>query len=214
MGEWTTTLVRRLRPPRAIVPVPAFGHVPAPPSERGHWLLAGAIAALGVAVLVAVLTGLVGRSAQRSRSRRRRCWSPPPRRPPPSAPRAAACAATPAAGARGRSSRSRPAQQSADAARLEDPLQTRISRRWMEGFYPIYAVAQTHVRRQLAADRLDPRAGVGVLDRPLHLPGPELRRLLRRADAVQRHQRERGTGSDRRGIWSATPTSTDAPGGV
>ncbi len=67
MGERTTSTarVRRLRflPGGRPVPAPAFEHVPAPPSERGHWLLAGTIAALGVAVLVAVLTGLVGRSA-------------------------------------------------------------------------------------------------------------------------------------------------------
>ena len=32
-------------------------------------------------------------------------------------------------------------------------------------------------------------SGVGLLDRARHLHGPQLRRLLRRADAVQRHQR-------------------------
>ncbi len=46
-----------------------------------------------------------------------------------------------------------------------------------------------HLRRQLAAARLDPHAGDGVLDRAEHLPRVELRPLLRRADAVQRHQR-------------------------
>ena len=60
-----TTLARRLRSLLGDrpVPVPAFEHVPTPPSERGHWLLAGTIAALGVAVLVAVLTGLVGHAS-------------------------------------------------------------------------------------------------------------------------------------------------------
>ena len=37
-------------------------HLPAPPSERGPWLLAIALGALGVGVLVAVLTGMVGRT--------------------------------------------------------------------------------------------------------------------------------------------------------
>src|SRR6202040_1670966 len=34
------------------------------------------------------------------------------------------------------------AQQSLDAARFVDQTETQISTRWMEGFYPIYAVAQ------------------------------------------------------------------------
>src|SRR5205807_10323568 len=42
------------------------------------------------------------------------------------------------------------------------------------------------VRRQLAADRLDPPPGVSLLDGARHLPRTELRALLRRTDAVQR----------------------------
>src|SRR5271169_1487253 len=38
-------------------------HLPTPPSERGEWLLALALGGLGLAVLVAVLTGLVGRTS-------------------------------------------------------------------------------------------------------------------------------------------------------
>ncbi len=38
-------------------------HVPQPPSERGHWLLAGSVAVLGVVALVAALTGVVGSSS-------------------------------------------------------------------------------------------------------------------------------------------------------
>jgi hypothetical protein len=34
------------------------------------------------------------------------------------------------------------AQQQLDASRLLDPTQTHIARRWLEGFYPIYATAQ------------------------------------------------------------------------
>jgi hypothetical protein len=136
MGEKTTTLVRRLRVFAGDRPVPAFEHVPSPPSERGHWLLAGTIAALGVAVLVAVLTGLVGRSAS-----------------PPIAPPAVLVAATtpaPTAGSAGVPASSAPAAviarppvQTQSLTRLESPLQTRVSARWMEGFYPIYSVAQT-----------------------------------------------------------------------
>src|ERR1035437_6275096 len=42
--------------------VPPDSHVPVPPSERRAWLLACAVGVLGVAVLVAVLTGSVGES--------------------------------------------------------------------------------------------------------------------------------------------------------
>ncbi len=71
-----------------------------------------------------------------------------------------------------------------------------------------------HVRRQLAAAGLDPQAGERVLDRAEHLPRAELRPLLRRADAVQRHQRGAGggagggRGSHLLGIWSRTRTPT------
>jgi hypothetical protein len=137
IGERTTTLARRLRFSAGEQPVPAFEHVPAPPSERGHWLLAGGMAALGVAVLVAVLTGLVGRSTNA----------------PTAAPPVLVVAATPApatSGSAGASAASAPAAIVAQPpaatqslARLESPLQTRVSARWMEGFYPIYSIAQT-----------------------------------------------------------------------
>src|SRR5947209_15242835 len=38
------------------------GHVPSPPSERRAWMLACGLAVLGAGVLVALLTGAVGRS--------------------------------------------------------------------------------------------------------------------------------------------------------
>jgi hypothetical protein len=143
MGEWMTPRARRLRFPAGERSVPAFEHVPTPPSERGHWLLAGTIATLGVAVLVAVLTGLVGRSA----------------RAPIAPPTVLVAAATPAPATSGSASASvpsasapspsaaivarPPAQQALSPARLESPLQLRVSARWLEGFYPIYAVAQS-----------------------------------------------------------------------
>jgi hypothetical protein len=136
MGERTTTLVRRLRFSAGQRPVRAFEHVPAPPSERGHWLLAGGIAALGIVVLLAVLTGLVGRSTS------------PPIAPP--AVLVTTTTPTPTAGSAGVSASSAPAASVAQSSvqtqsltRLESPLQTRVSARWMEGFYPIYSVAQT-----------------------------------------------------------------------
>jgi len=124
---------------------PAEANVPSPQPERGVWLLAIALGALGVAVLVAVLTGVVGRTSTAVPAA-----APPPvlvatATPLPSADR-------PASGARRRGRRHAGAaivaqpssvQQSIEARRLVDQAETRISRRWMEGFYPIYAAAQS-----------------------------------------------------------------------
>ncbi len=130
-------------------------HIPTPPSERQAWFLACAIAVLGVAVLTAVLTGVVGQT------------SPAPRQAPPAVlvaaatpvPSASASASVLAgagrkAGSSARAARApghahaaivaRPssAQQGLDARRFVDQTETHISNRWMEGFYPIYSVAQ------------------------------------------------------------------------
>jgi hypothetical protein len=124
---------------------PTDGHVPSPPSERGGWLAALVLAAVGVAVLVGALVGVGGGSG-----------AAPPRTAPPAVP---AAAVTPALGVaqsasilsgrrghlRGSAAiiaRPTSAQQRAEATRLVDQTQTHISTRWMEGFYPIYAVAQ------------------------------------------------------------------------
>jgi hypothetical protein len=137
------------------------GHVPSPPSERGAWLLALVLCALGVGVLVAVLTGAVGRTV-------RTATVPLP---PtvivaqvadvPVAPgRLAGEAATAREGDAalrnyprgGRAERrvkraphaaiiARPTQ--AVEERGIDATETHISRVWMEGFYPIYATAQS-----------------------------------------------------------------------
>ena len=58
-------------------------------------------------------------------------------------------------------------------------------------FLPLYREARARLRRQLAADRLHPPPGDGVLDRATHVPRAQRLRLLRRADAVQRHERAR-----------------------
>jgi hypothetical protein len=127
-------------------------HLPAPPSELRAWLLAGSIGALGLAVLVAVLTGLIGRAAP----------APPPLVPivastPVAGPSAAASAlaavSRPGAAKRagvhtaGRSASAlvpRPTsrQQRLDAGRFQAATRAHIARRWLEGFYPIYSAAQ------------------------------------------------------------------------
>jgi hypothetical protein len=122
-------------------PVPAFENVPCPPSERGHWLFASVMAALGATLLAAVLTGVIGRAQS----------SPAP--PPPvlvaavtPAPSQGSASATTKAAAANKPgaliAKPSAAQQSQSLERLEDPLQTYVSTRWMEGFYPIYSVAQ------------------------------------------------------------------------
>jgi hypothetical protein len=134
------------------VPQP-FAAPPSPPSERGAWLLACVIAAIGVAVLVAALSGASGRTSA--------TVAPPPvlvaaATPAPasaatsagatSADRAVTAAGLAAAGAHARAAivaRPSLAQQRIDARDFVDATQTHISRRWMEGFYPIYATAQS-----------------------------------------------------------------------
>jgi len=114
-----------------------FADPPAPASERRAWLLACAIAVLGLAVLGAALSGAIGSGSS--------AGAPP-------ALLIAAATPTPAApGLRAPSvqaparilARPTAAQQSADAARFAAAPQTRIARGWMEGFYPIYATAQS-----------------------------------------------------------------------
>ncbi len=142
-------------------------HLPTPPSERGPWLVALALAALGVGVLVAVLTGMVGRTTSAVPAA-----APPPvlvvaTTPTPGAAASASVLAGAAAGqgtsAGSRASSSRAArdaqhsrrsraaivaaasraEQAAESTRLVDQTETEISQRWMEGFYPIYATAQS-----------------------------------------------------------------------
>jgi hypothetical protein len=114
-----------------------------------------ALGALGVAVLVAVLSGVVGRT--RGAAPR----AAPPAvivaavTPAPSVARSAGGAsadgvgvARAGGGAHGTSraaivARPSSAQQTAESTRLVDETETEISPRWMEGFYPIYATAQS-----------------------------------------------------------------------
>ncbi len=115
---------------------PPEPELPAPPSERRAWFLACSIGALGLAVLVAVLAGAVGRTTS---------VAPPP---------VVLIAATPSSSqphlpAGASSGAARPTavepsleQQSLDARRFVDGTQSHIATGWMEGFYPIYATAQ------------------------------------------------------------------------
>jgi len=117
-------------------------HVPAPPSERGSWLLAGAVASVGAAVLVAVLTGLIGHTSAAPST------APPlvsvvAATPAPAPASTGASAAAPANAHPAIVARPSPAQQTQALARLEEPLQTHVSTHWMEGFYPIYSAAQS-----------------------------------------------------------------------
>jgi hypothetical protein len=136
--------------------VPPDSHVPIPPSERRAWLLACAVGVLGVVVLVAVLTGSVGER------RSARTVAPPTvlltaATPTPGVTSAASVLAgaqsqsqahVPAAPVHGRSrtpivARPNGVQQRVDASRFVASTQTHIFTRWMEGFYPIYGVAQS-----------------------------------------------------------------------
>jgi hypothetical protein len=115
--------------------------LPAQPSERRAWLIACATCALGAAVLAAVLAGVVGGGGT---------LAPPPvpavaATPGPAAAAPASVTAQDArrAGAAAIVTSPSGAQQRLDAGRLTGATEVRISRRWMEGFYPIYATAQS-----------------------------------------------------------------------
>jgi hypothetical protein len=102
-------------------------------------VLACTIGALGLAVLVLVLTGVVGSA---------RVIAPPPVPAAAATPLAVAGTQASTAGAAARThaaivARPSSAQQRLEARSVLDATQTHISRAWMEGFYPIYAVAQS-----------------------------------------------------------------------
>lgn len=115
------------------------------------WLTAIALAAVGVVALVVALTFGAGRSAPA------RPAAAPPAVPvvavtpaPSAAQSASVLAHTTKASRRGYGRRHAativaqpsPVQQQLDARRFVDQTETHIATRWMEGFYPIYAVAQ------------------------------------------------------------------------
>jgi hypothetical protein len=139
----------------APAPPTQFATPPSPPSERGAWVLACALGLLGVVVLVSVLTGLLGGDSAAA--------------PPPTlvarvaTPRAGAGSAhgSPAGGGEGAQASASGApglvratgaralvqspsleEQELDARRFTSATHTHIARSWVEGFYPIYAIAQ------------------------------------------------------------------------
>jgi hypothetical protein len=115
-----------------------FARPPAPPSERGVWLLAGGLVLVGVTVLALVLSGALGHSAHaRPPQIVLAAATPAPapagaRAPLASAPTGAAFVDAPSV-----------SQQALDAHRFAAATRVHIPRRWMEGFYPIYATAQS-----------------------------------------------------------------------
>jgi hypothetical protein len=129
-----------------VVSVGPFAAPPSPPSERGAWLLACTVGVIGLAVLLAALSGVFGRTSG--------SLAPPPVLVAAATPAASTATTSTGAGSAGTarpgagSARAaivaRPSltQQRADAREFVDATQTHISRHWMEGFYPIYATAQ------------------------------------------------------------------------
>jgi hypothetical protein len=131
---------------RAYAPERNEASLPSPPSERRAWIIAGALGALGMGVLLVVVFGELWRSPVPASS-----VAPPPLPVVESTPSSLAADAV-ARRARSRSlakrsqaaivARPSHAQQRLDAARFELATQVHVPARWMEGFYPIYAVAQ------------------------------------------------------------------------
>jgi hypothetical protein len=112
-------------------------NVPEPESERGAWIAAITLGMIGVAVLVLVLTGVVGSVSNAA--------APPPvvtiTPTPLPAPTQSVAEVKPKVA---HAIVGDPSQTQAhrDLALYEDPTSTHISERWMQGFYPIYAAAQ------------------------------------------------------------------------
>jgi len=103
-------------------------------SERRAWALAIAIATVGLALLIAALSGAIGAAPKVLEPPAITVAArigPPARGEGASASRAARIVARPS-----------PRQQQLEARALYGAPQTHIYRSWMEGFYPIYATAQ------------------------------------------------------------------------
>jgi hypothetical protein len=125
--------------------------MPSPPSERGSWMLACTIAAVGVAVLVAVLAGAVGRTSAVAPPRILFAAATPTPAPAAalgqpqgaaSAGGAAAAQPSPRAAAVAPSSSAAAVRARSSAPSAPGAPRSPIAARWMEGFYPIYATAQ------------------------------------------------------------------------
>jgi hypothetical protein len=125
--------------------------VPTPPREHGAWLLAGALALLGAAVLVLALL-LGGHSGSPTRAAAPPAVPVVATTPTPSPAASASVLAHTTAAQRRRHAKHSPgsaivarpssSQQRLDATRFVGQTQTHVPAHWMEGFYPIYATAQ------------------------------------------------------------------------
>jgi hypothetical protein len=127
----------------AVSPAPArrgteHPHVPLPPRERGGWIVAITLALIGALALAAALSGVLSSSgASRAGA------SPPPIPLPGPLVPSGALSAERAPGTTGAIvGQPSAAQQSTDASRFEVASNAYVAARWMEGFYPVYAVAQ------------------------------------------------------------------------
>jgi hypothetical protein len=127
-------------------------HLPRPPSELRAWLLACTIGALGLTVLLAVLTGVVGRTPQATPPPPVLIATPTPLPGPSAAASALAAVRRPVLkGAGVGSSRAAGAGSSAPASNEQQGFageslatsQAQLAGSWLEGFYPIYATAQS-----------------------------------------------------------------------
>jgi hypothetical protein len=129
-------------------------NLPAPPSERGRWALAAAVALLGAGTLIAVLSGAVGAhriplpalparvavpapaSSTLDPATGRRAYASEASA---SASKAAIVAAAPTA--RGHAAAHRRVRDVIEPG-FEDGLAMPVRTSWIEGFYPIYEAAQ------------------------------------------------------------------------
>ncbi len=153
--------------------------MPARSDDRRAMALAGACVVLGALVLAAAILSL--RSAPR----------PPRRSRPPPLPGAAALPAAPGRPVRREERReAREAGLTAAGWAASSPA-TAGARPEAVGreLLPPVRARPGRLRRDVAAARVGPPPGDRLLHLPRHVPRPELRPLLRRPDAVQRHQR-------------------------
>ncbi|HEV2982135.1 MAG TPA: hypothetical protein VGX51_11935 [Solirubrobacteraceae bacterium] len=127
----------------AVSPAPPRGrahhaHVPLPPREHGGWIVALALALIGALALGGALGGVFS-SAGASRAG---ATAPPIPLPGPLVPSGALSAQRAPAAAGAIVGQPSAVQQSADQSRFEVTQNAWVAARWMEGFYPVYAVAQ------------------------------------------------------------------------
>ena len=117
---------------------PPSAELPSPPSERRAWLLACAVGVLGVAAFVAVLSGLVGRTST---------VAPPPLPLVAATPVPAHASVTAGSSAQGATRAALALRKAAGLAGAPTAApgapRVPIAGGWMEGFYPIYATAQS-----------------------------------------------------------------------